>query len=123
MPVMTTGGISRPAVAEQVLASGVAVAGIATAMAEVPDLPLQWRAGQAPAALPPQVNWKDKTMVAIASMALVKRRLRALGAGQSTTQRYSPLFTLVADQLRSGRMTKRYRAWLQHYPHQTHKTV
>jgi 2,4-dienoyl-CoA reductase-like NADH-dependent reductase (Old Yellow Enzyme family) len=41
MPVMTTGGIARKAVAEQVLASGVAVAGIATALAEVPDLPLQ----------------------------------------------------------------------------------
>jgi 2,4-dienoyl-CoA reductase-like NADH-dependent reductase (Old Yellow Enzyme family) len=112
MPVMTTGGISRPEVAEQVLASGVAVAGIATAMAEVPDLPLQWRAGKAPAALPPAVNWKDKTMVAIASMALVKRRMRALGAGRLTAQRYSPLFTLIMDQLRSAHMAKRYRAWL-----------
>jgi 2,4-dienoyl-CoA reductase-like NADH-dependent reductase (Old Yellow Enzyme family) len=118
MPVMTTGGISRPAVAEQVLASGIAMAGIATAMAEVPDLPRQWRAGHAPASLPPSVKWKDKTMVAIATMALVKRRLRALGAGQSTTQRYSPLFTLITDQLLSGRMAKRYRAWLQQYPHQ-----
>nr|AGU10785.1 hypothetical protein [uncultured organism] len=84
MPVMTTGGISRPEVAERVLTSGVAVAGIATAMAEVPDLPLQWRAGKAPAVLPPAVNWKDKTMVAVATM----------------------------DQLQSARMTKRYRAWL-----------
>jgi len=112
MPVMTTGGISRPEVAEQVLASGIAVAGIATAMAEVPDLPLQWRAGKAPAALPPAVNWKDKTMVAIATMALVKRRMRALGAGRLSARRYSPLFTLIMDQLQSARMAKRYRAWL-----------
>jgi len=112
MPVMTTGGISRPEVAEQVLASGVAVAGIATAMAEVPDLPLQWREGKAPAALPPAVNWKDKTMVAVATMALVKRRMRALGAGQLAARRYSPLFTLIVDQLLSARMAKRYRAWL-----------
>ena len=33
---MTTGGIARPSVAQRVLDSGVAVAGIATAMAEVP---------------------------------------------------------------------------------------
>ena len=117
MPVMTTGGISRAEVAEQVLASGIAVAGIATAMAEVPDLPLQWRAGKAPAALPPAVNWKDKTMVAVASMALVKRRMRALGAGRLAAQRYSPLFTLIVDQLRSARMVKRYRAWLRQYTH------
>jgi 2,4-dienoyl-CoA reductase-like NADH-dependent reductase (Old Yellow Enzyme family) len=116
MPVMTTGGISRREVVEQVLASGVAVAGIATALAEVPDLPLQWRAGQAPTALPPPVEWKDTTMRALASMALVKRRMRALASGQSAARRYSPLFTLIVDQLRTLRLAKRYRAWLVHYP-------
>ncbi|MBN3820510.1 NADH:flavin oxidoreductase/NADH oxidase family protein, partial [Paraburkholderia sp. Se-20369] len=39
MPVMTTGGIRRQAVAEAVLAEGVAVVGMATALACVPDLP------------------------------------------------------------------------------------
>lgn len=39
MPVMTTGGIARPSVAQRVLNSGVAVVGIATAMAEIHDLP------------------------------------------------------------------------------------
>ena len=41
MPLMTTGGIRRKAVAEQVLAGGVAVAGMATALALAPDLPAQ----------------------------------------------------------------------------------
>jgi 2,4-dienoyl-CoA reductase-like NADH-dependent reductase (Old Yellow Enzyme family) len=116
MPVMTTGGISRREVVEQVLASGVAVAGIATALAEVPDLPLQWRAGRAPKALPPPVEWKDTTMRAVATMALVTRRMRALASGQSAARRYSPLFTLILDQLRTLRLTKRYRAWLLRYP-------
>ncbi|WP_207393675.1 NADH:flavin oxidoreductase/NADH oxidase family protein [Duganella aceris] len=119
MPVMTTGGIARAEVVEQVLASGVAVAGIATALAEVPDLPQQWRAGHAPAALPPPVTWKDKTMTALATMALVKRRMRALAAGRSEARRYSPMFTLIVDQLRTMRLTKRYRAWLQQYPTST----
>ena len=39
MPVMTTGGIRRRAVAEQVLASGVAMVGVATALAHAPELP------------------------------------------------------------------------------------
>ncbi|RFP23201.1 NADH:flavin oxidoreductase/NADH oxidase family protein [Duganella sp. BJB488] len=112
MPVMTTGGIARKAVAEQVLASGVAVAGIATALAEVPDLPLQWRAGRDPAALPPPVKWKDKTMVSVAMMALVKRRLRALGNGATQARRYSPLMTMLIGQFRLALLTRRYRAWL-----------
>ena len=111
MPVMTTGGISRKAVAQQVLDSGVAVAGIATALAVVPDLPQQWRDGREPAALLPQPAWKDKVIVALAQMALVKRHLRALGAGRVASGDYSPLFTLIADQFRKRSLTKRYRRW------------
>jgi 2,4-dienoyl-CoA reductase-like NADH-dependent reductase (Old Yellow Enzyme family) len=113
MPVMTTGGIARKSVAQRVLDNGVAVAGIATAMAVVPDLPLQWQAGREPNALPSPVEWKNQTMAAFARMALVKRHLRALGRGHSSGMRYSPLFTLIADQLRTGRVTRRYRQWLQ----------
>ncbi|MBV6325064.1 NADH:flavin oxidoreductase/NADH oxidase family protein [Duganella violaceipulchra] len=113
MPVMTTGGIARKAVAEQVLASGIAVAGIATALAEVPDLPLQWRTGQEPTALPPPLEWKDKTMASVAAMALVKRRMRALGGGDtSRARRYSPLLTMIVGQFRMVLLTRRYRAWL-----------
>jgi 2,4-dienoyl-CoA reductase-like NADH-dependent reductase (Old Yellow Enzyme family) len=116
MPVMTTGGIARAEVVEQVLASGVAMAGMATALAAVPDLPLQWRAGQAPAALPPPVEWNDKGPQSLATMALVKRRMRALAAGPSSARRYSPLFSLIVDQLRTLRLMQRYRAWLRQYP-------
>lgn len=113
MPVMTTGGIARKQVAEQVLASGIAVAGIATALAEVPNLPQEWRAGRSPAALPPVVTWKDKTMASVAAMALVKRRLRALGSGVQRSGSYSPLLTMLMGQLRMVYLTRRYRAWLQ----------
>ncbi|MNG83071.1 NADH oxidase [compost metagenome] len=113
MPIMTTGGIARKAVAQQVLDSGVAVAGIATALAEVPDLPLQWQAGKEPHALPKPVEWKNKTMAALARMALVTRRLHALGNGHSRNVRYSPLVSLIVDQLRAKRITRRYREWLQ----------
>lgn len=113
MPVMTTGGIARKSVAQQVLDSGVAVVGIATAMAEVPDLPLQWKAGHEPHALPTPVTWKNQMMAALARMALIKRRLHALGRARSKNVRYSPLFTLIVDQWRTSRITRRYREWLQ----------
>lgn len=112
MPVMTTGGIARREIAEQVLASGVAVVGIATALSVAPDLPQQWRAGLAPVASAQPVNWKDKTLASIASMALVRRRLRALGAGGSGAGTLNPLYTLLTDQLRASLHTRRYRKWL-----------
>ena len=111
MPVMTTGGIRRRAVAEQVLASGVAMVGVATALAVRPDLPQAWFAGRE-ADVPVQtVGWKDKGMAGLAGMALVKRRLRALAAGQGTPRAYSPLFTLIVDQMRTRKLTTRYRQW------------
>ncbi len=115
MPVMTTGGIARQAIAEEVVQSGVAMAGIGTALSVVPDLPRQWQAGGAPVANTPPLNWKDKTMGSLAAMALVRRRLRVLGGGNADAKagadRFNPLFTLIVDQVRSALMTRRYRKW------------
>jgi 2,4-dienoyl-CoA reductase-like NADH-dependent reductase (Old Yellow Enzyme family) len=111
MPVMTTGGIRRRAVAEQVLASGIAMVGVATALAQRPELPTAWFAGQELDASLRPVTWKDKGMAGLANMALVKRRLRALAAGETAPRSYSPLFTLIADQMRTKKLTARYRQW------------
>jgi 2,4-dienoyl-CoA reductase-like NADH-dependent reductase (Old Yellow Enzyme family) len=112
MPLMTTGGIRRLAVAHQVLAGGVAVVGMASALAQQPDLPACWQRGDDAAAPLQPVNWKDKVLAALASMALVKRRLRLLGGGQAAAGRLSPVWTLLLDQWRTRRLTRRYRAWL-----------
>lgn len=112
MPLMTTGGIARRTIAEQALQGGVAIVGIATALAAVPDLPRAWQAGHEPTAAMPAVDWKDKALVSLARMALVRRRLHALARGAGALASYSPAFTLVIDQLRGARLTRRYRAWL-----------
>ncbi|HCR2980623.1 TPA: NADH:flavin oxidoreductase/NADH oxidase family protein [Serratia marcescens] len=112
MPVMTTGGIARPSVAQQVLNSGVAVVGIATAMAEIPDLPHRWQTGEAPHALPAPVKWRDKTLTLLARMALIKRRMHALSRDRTRNVRYSPLWSLLIDRWRTRRTLRRYHAWL-----------
>ncbi|WP_148877082.1 NADH:flavin oxidoreductase/NADH oxidase family protein [Serratia marcescens] len=112
MPVMTTGGIARPSVAQQVLNSGVAVVGIATAMAEIPDLPRRWQTGDAPHALPAPVKWRDKTLALLARMALIKRRMHALSRDRTRNVRYSPLGSLLIDRWRTRRTLRRYHAWL-----------
>jgi hypothetical protein len=44
-------------------------------------------------------------------MALVRRRLHALAGGGGAATAYSPVVTLVLDQLRGLRLTRRYRSW------------
>src|SRR5258707_4098457 len=46
LPLMLTGGITRREIAEKVLAGGVALIGIGTALALTPDLPDRWREGR-----------------------------------------------------------------------------
>jgi 2,4-dienoyl-CoA reductase-like NADH-dependent reductase (Old Yellow Enzyme family) len=112
MPLMVTGGIRRRAVVEQVLASGVAMAGIATGLALDPDLPLKWRSGEDVHPTPKPVRWKHKPLAALASMALVKFQLRRIGSGQPPKPDVSPLRALIADQIRMVRRTREYRRWM-----------
>jgi 2,4-dienoyl-CoA reductase-like NADH-dependent reductase (Old Yellow Enzyme family) len=112
MPLMTTGGIRRRAVAEQVLAQGVAVVGMATALTIAPDLPNAWRAGTELNAELPAINWSDKVMAAVASMAVIRRQIRRLGSQRASKPQASALWSLLLDQARMSRLTRRYRRWL-----------
>jgi 2,4-dienoyl-CoA reductase-like NADH-dependent reductase (Old Yellow Enzyme family) len=113
VPLMLTGGISRRETAEQVLANGVAMIGMATALAVTPDLPNRWRDGvEAVGHLRP-VTWSDKTMASAASMALVRHQMRRIARGRKPALRTRPLYALIADQWAQRRALRRYRSWLQ----------
>jgi 2,4-dienoyl-CoA reductase-like NADH-dependent reductase (Old Yellow Enzyme family) len=109
IPVMTTGGIRKAAIAKQVINSGVALVGMASALALSPDLPNQWQQDETVDGFIPVVSWKDKTLSGLATMAMIKRQLRRIGAGKQTKPSLSPLWSLVIDQMRSAKLTKRYR--------------
>jgi 2,4-dienoyl-CoA reductase-like NADH-dependent reductase (Old Yellow Enzyme family) len=112
MPLMVTGGIRRPAVAEQVLASGVAMVGMATALAIAPNLPREWRAGaQTSAALAP-ITWKNKVLASLATMAVVKFQLRRLSQGRATQPGVSALWAFALQQWMMFRQTRQYRRWM-----------
>lgn len=111
MPLMVTGGVHRLKTAETAIGNGVDVLGIARAMAFVPDLPARWKAGKSAEVPLPEVRWKNRTMAGLATMALVKRQLNRLAAGKSPKPGLSPVVSLVNDQMKSKKLTKRYRAW------------
>ncbi|WP_293760596.1 NADH:flavin oxidoreductase/NADH oxidase family protein [uncultured Aquitalea sp.] len=113
MPLMVTGGIRRYAVAEQVLQSGVAVTGMATALAISPDLPARWRRTPAFAPQLRAITWKNKVLASIGYMAMVKYQLLRLSRGQTTQPRVWPALALLCQQWDTQRKTRQYRRWMQ----------
>lgn len=111
MPIMTTGGIRRREVAENVLAQGVSIVGIATALAMNPDLPLTWREGKPQDGSVPAIKFKDKTLAAFAMMSILQRQLHRLGDGQLPLANASAIFSIIRDQLRNKLLARRYRSW------------
>jgi 2,4-dienoyl-CoA reductase-like NADH-dependent reductase (Old Yellow Enzyme family) len=117
MPVMVTGGIRRRAVAEQALKPdegrpGVAMVGIASAMAFEPKLPERWKGGEALDIEMPSVGWRNKAYASLARMALVKLQLRRLGKGKRPKPDASPLLALIRQQILTKRRTRLYRTWV-----------
>lgn len=110
MPVMVTGGIRRLPIVQQVLDSGVAMAGIATALTLEPQLIKHWREGRE---LNPQlktIDWKRKPLAALATLAVVRYQMRRLSRGRQPDPRVAPCLALVRDQWFIARRTRQYRA-------------
>jgi 2,4-dienoyl-CoA reductase-like NADH-dependent reductase (Old Yellow Enzyme family) len=113
VPLMLTGGISQRHTAAKVLAGGVAVVGMATAMAVTPDLPNRWRAGEDVTRALRPVTWSDKTLASATGMALVRHQLRRIARGTDPVLGTRPAYALVCDNLDQTRALRRYRSWLQ----------
>jgi 2,4-dienoyl-CoA reductase-like NADH-dependent reductase (Old Yellow Enzyme family) len=109
MPIMLTGGIRRRPVVDKVLDSGVAMVGIATALAIDPALPREWRLGHNSQPQLQPVRWKTKPLAALANMAMVKFQLRRLSKGRRPKPNVSPLRAFLVDQVRFIIRTRRYR--------------
>jgi 2,4-dienoyl-CoA reductase-like NADH-dependent reductase (Old Yellow Enzyme family) len=109
VPLMTTGGIRRKPVAEQVLEAGVSVVGIGTALSYQPDLPNQWRSDDTAAVTLPEITWKNKNIAAMAQMAIVKQQFIRMGKGKTPLAKPSPLFSLLKDQAKQAKLRKIYR--------------
>lgn len=116
MPVMVTGGIKRKQVAEDALTvdgelPAVDMIGIATALAYEPDLPKQWQADQGVDVKVPRIEWRNRTMAALANMSVIKTQLHALSTGKSVSYRTNPIVAILKDRVKVTRQAKRYRRW------------
>lgn len=112
MPLMVTGGIRRREVAEAVIENGVAMAGIATALAIDPALPRKWREGSEVAPKLKPITWKNKPIASSAHMAAVRYQLVRLSQKRRTAPNVSPVWALLTSQLEASRNARRYRSWI-----------
>ena len=113
MPLMVTGGIRRLEIAEQVLASGVALVGMATALALQPDLPQTWREHNHTAVpmLKP-IAWRNKALASAANMAVVRQQLKRLSRGAAPKANASAAWALLYNQWEMRGRSQQYRAWV-----------
>jgi 2,4-dienoyl-CoA reductase-like NADH-dependent reductase (Old Yellow Enzyme family) len=112
LPLMLTGGITRRETAEKVLAGGVEIVGMGTALALTPDLPNRWRDGREADRQMRPVTWSDKAMASSASMAQVRYQLRRIAAGNAPKPGTHPAYALISEQRRARKALRRYRTWL-----------
>lgn len=110
MPLMVTGGIRRLPVVQQVLDSGIAMAGIATALTLEPQLLRHWREGRDPNPQLKPIDWKRKPLASLATLAVVRDQMRRLSRGQLPKASVAPCMALVRDQWFIARRTRQYRA-------------
>ncbi len=110
MPLMVTGGIRRLPVVQQVLDSGIAMAGIATALTLEPQLIQHWREGRDPNPQLKPIDWKRKPLASLAILAVVRDQMRRLSRGQLPKANVAPCMALVRDQWFIARRTRKYRA-------------
>lgn len=111
MPLMVTGGIRRREVADRVVEDGIAMAGMATALAIEPALPRRWQEGRNDAPTLKPITWKNKPLASAALMAAVRYQLVRLATGRVTKPCISPLVAFLLAQLAARRQARAYRAW------------
>ena len=83
---------------------------MASALAYTPHLPNKWQNNNDSSGFIPHVGWKNKTLSALAVMALIKRQLKRIGKGKSPKLNSSPFWSFLLDQRAKAKLTKRYRS-------------
>ena len=117
MPLMVTGGVRKRETALHALEeAGVDMVGIGRAFAYNPALVADWREDKSLEIKIGRANWKDKALASLAGMAMTKGQLYRLGDGLPIKRKQNALLSIIGQQVKTGKLTKRYRAWLDAKP-------
>lgn len=113
VPIMLTGGISRKEIIDEVLEANVALVGMATALALVPDFPARLKRGEPiPRAKTVLPSWSNRSLAAAANTGVVKWHMRKHSTGSRIGWQIWPVVALLVELFlnwRGVRMFKRIR--------------
>lgn len=113
VPLMVTGGIKKKEIAEKVLQSGIAMVGIATALAINPNLPLDWKNNKNNIVPSLRINnFKNKSFRSLVHMAQVKYQLNLLSNGKKTNPNVLPIYTFIYSQIKFIVQSIKYKIWI-----------
>ena len=113
MPLMVTGGVTQRETAVTALnETGVDMIGIGRAFAYNPKLVADWRDDKSLYVSISRAGWKDKALGSLAGMAMTKQQLYRLGDDLPIKRKQNALLALIGQQLKTAKLTKRYKAWL-----------
>ncbi|GAB5592480.1 hypothetical protein Unana1_07380 [Umbelopsis nana] len=115
IPVMVTGGISRRQILDSVMESGVAMAGIATALILKPDLPNVLKEGQDPHPQLPAITWSNTTLKLLARLSYINYQLVAIGRTQKVSLDVWPSRTVLKQIWFTVFRSRKYRQRMQSY--------
>lgn len=98
VPIMLTGGISRKEIIDEVLDANIALVGMATALALVPDLPARLKRGEPiPHAKTTMPGWSNRSLAAAANTGVVKWNMRKHSEGSRVGWQIWPVVALVLE--------------------------
>jgi hypothetical protein len=80
-------------------------------MAFEPNLVNNWRQGKTLEIDIPQVHWKNKRIAGLASMILAYVQLERISVGKAPNKGGIPILAVIANQIKSKKMTKLYQKW------------
>lgn len=114
MPLMVTGGIKDREVADQVVNSGCLIAGIASALGLLPDLPQRLQRGENPRPdLATTTSWViPSTLIALAKTKQINYSMRLIGQGKPPYPQVWPFRAMFSDFFITRTQTNQWNARL-----------
>jgi len=112
MPIMVTGGVTKLVTAQDALKDdSVQVIGIASALAQNPNLPNDWETGKNLTIDLPLVKLKNRNKKSLFRTMITRAHMRRMGAGKMP-RKTNPVLAILQHLRVEKKQLKRYRRWL-----------
>jgi len=112
MPIMVTGGVTQLVTAQDALADdSVQIIGIASAIAQNPNLPRDWKSGNNLDIELPLGKWKNRNQKSMMRTMITRAHIRRMGLGKMP-RKINPILAIIRHLFIEKKQLRRYQHWL-----------